>query len=394
MRGIAGRSRPAWGRAGQRWGALLAGAAACWALLGTAAPVRADTVVLQDGTRLEGKIVLEERAGPVTLQLPDGERRTVARARIARLEREEPASAYVRLVRYREGWSRLETAIVTLVHRETGQQVSLVGVVHIGDPAYYRELQRRLDGHDLVLFEGVGADSSADISGMQLPDAEARRRELERGAAGPAPFADEVPALDPLSRLQSFMGEVLDLSFQKDGIDYRRSWWKPADVTGEELLRLLAEQDFDALELLRQAVDQRARAELEGAVVRALQSLAESLVTGKPLRIVLKEAFGELLAVQMAELGQAGTEEGPRLDPFNAAIILGRNQVAEQKVLQALRIEDARRIALFYGAGHMPDLERRLEHHGLTRAAVEWLPAWDMRWEGRPLWERFRRERR
>lgn len=52
----------------------------------------------------------------------------------------------------------------------TGPEVHLVGVVHIGDGAYYRELQTYLDSLDLVLFEGVkpggmgdaGADAPAD----------------------------------------------------------------------------------------------------------------------------------------------------------------------------------------------------------------------------------------
>jgi hypothetical protein len=359
-------------------------------------PAAADTVVLEDGTRLDGKVVLAEQQGPVKLQLPDGTVRTVARSRVETLLRDEPEGRYVRLARYRDGWSRLEVASVTLLHRESGSQVSLVGAVHIGDMDYYHELQRLLDDHDVVLFEGVGADSSEDLTRMVLPGADERARQLKARPRGlPAPPAEGY-SLDPLTGLQTFMGNILELDFQKDGISYQRSWWKPADVTGEELMALLGEQDFGPMSLLRQSADARAQAQVEGAMRTALGELASSLVTGKPLRVILKETFAEVLTAQMSGLSsntapeQPEQEPAPReLDPFNAAIILGRNDVAERKIGEALTVKGARRIALFYGAGHMPDLEARLHRKGFVRASERWLGAWDMTWEPKSFWERF-----
>jgi len=51
----------------------------------------------------------------------------------------------------------LELSVRTLTPtRGDGPVVHLVGVAHIGQPAYYRALQSFLDRQDLVLFEGVG----------------------------------------------------------------------------------------------------------------------------------------------------------------------------------------------------------------------------------------------
>jgi hypothetical protein len=46
----------------------------------------------------------------------------------------------------------------------TGPTVTLVGAVHIADAAFYAAKQAELDGHDLVLFEGVRSTGMGDIS--------------------------------------------------------------------------------------------------------------------------------------------------------------------------------------------------------------------------------------
>ncbi|RME73209.1 MAG: hypothetical protein D6776_07450 [Planctomycetota bacterium] len=365
-------------------------ALAVLALLAAALPAAsADTVQLEDGRQLRGKIVLEEIGGPIRIVDADGAAHTVARSRIRAIVRDEPEGGYIRLARYSEHWARLEVASVTLVQPSTGKQVTLAGAVHIADPAYYRSLQRRLDEHDLVLFEGVGADSSEDLRTIRLPDAAQRARELRRRPPGfPPPPSDPGP-LDPLTTLQTLMGRALDLTFQKDALTYERSWWKPADVSVEELKALLAESGVGPLELLRTRADREAEQQFERTMARALQDLAASLVTGKPLQAILKESFGELLVLQMTGADAHGAGAVQKLGPLQLALIVGRNDRVEQKLDEALALEDARRIAIFYGAGHMPDLEARLARKGFRRASVEWLPAWEIRWEPRSIWERI-----
>ena len=45
----------------------------------------------------------------------------------------------------------------------TGPTITLVGAVHIADAAFYAAKQAELDGHDLVLFEGVRSTGMGDI---------------------------------------------------------------------------------------------------------------------------------------------------------------------------------------------------------------------------------------
>jgi hypothetical protein len=80
------------------------------------------------------------------------------------------------------------------------------------------------------------------------------------------------------------------------------------------------------------------------------------------------------LAVQLALQGTGGMGE-----TLNTLLIEDRNQAA-LKVFQTEMANGKRKLALFYGAAHMPDFEKRLlADYGLKRDKVEWVTAWDLR---------------
>jgi hypothetical protein len=59
------------------------------------------------------------------------------------------------------------------------------------------------------------------------------------------------------------------------------------------------------------------------------------------------------------------------------SLITDRNS----EVMAVLNRETAlgkRRIAIFYGVGHLPDLHKRLTEQGYRLTKVEWLTAWNM----------------
>jgi hypothetical protein len=66
-------------------------------------------------------------------------------------------------------------------------------------------------------------------------------------------------------------------------------------------------------------------------------------------------------------------------------LVVDRNKAA----LQVLKKEIAKghkKIAIFYGAAHMPDFQKRLaDDFGLRRDSEEWLQAWDLRLRTRNL---------
>lgn len=358
---------------------------------GAAQTTLADTLILKDDAQLPGKSVHEQVGGELVWQLPDGSQRRFERAEIQAVATADPDGIYVRLVRYRPGWSQFEVASKTFVHPETHRRITLVGAVHIADLSYFHELQKSLDAHDAVLFEGVGADSSKDLSTVSLPDAETRAQDLARKKRRSSPPQLGTSLLDPITGLQMSMARFLDLRFQKDGIDYRRSWWWPADVSSDELLALLGEQDFGLSNLVRSSFNVELQAQSEQLMADTLKGLVSTIFTGKPTQVVFKETFAELLAVQMGQLltpPQCDASGKPIVSPFDGAIVLGRNKVAVAKIDQILQVDGVGSVALFYGAAHLPDIARTLIKRGYERESTTWYSAWRMHWDHKPFWQR------
>src|SRR5437588_3480495 len=63
--------------------------------------------------------------------------------------------------------------------------------------------------------------------------------------------------------------------------------------------------------------------------------------------------------------------------PNGSVIITERNKAAIAK-LQEVMADGKKNIGIFFGAGHMGDMERRLLALGFRRTRVEWRIGWDM----------------
>ncbi len=86
------------------------------------------------------------------------------------------------------------------------------------------------------------------------------------------------------------------------------------------------------------------------------------------LKRVMAEQFEDLEGAMSAFEGPGGS-----------TLITERNKVA-LKVLAEQIAAGKTRIGIFYGAGHMPDMEQRLRKDlGAERDAERWLTAWDLR---------------
>lgn len=255
---------------------------------------------------------------------------------------------FIRLVRdAKRNPLSLEVAIVSYAPRDCSQNhptVDLVGAVHIGEKAYYRELNRRFDQYDVVLYELVAPE------GTRI-----------------APGGKDV-GKHPVSMLQSFMTDVLELEFQLRAIDYTKPNLVHADLSPEEFAQAMRKRGESFwtlfLRIWGYAMSRQAdAAESDAALLLALFS--------KDRALALKRAFAE----QFEQFGGSLTAlEGPD----GSALITDRNK----KALQVLRKQiDAgkKKIAIFYGAGHMEDFDKRLRaDFGLVPIETQWLPAWDL----------------
>jgi len=94
--------------------------------------------------------------------------------------------------------------------REGGPSVTLVGAVHIGDPRFYEALEKRLEAHDVILFEGVGPPGSGadakDLSAREKAEwSERRVRLLAMLATQAKQETGEYP--ETLDELRTAMGD-------------------------------------------------------------------------------------------------------------------------------------------------------------------------------------------
>ena len=86
-------------------------------------------------------------------------------------------------------------------------------------------------------------------------------------------------------------------------------------------------------------------------------------------------ALKRLFAAQFEDMGgMLSVLEGKD----GSTLISERNKVV-LKTLAEQVASGKRKLAIFYGAGHMPDLAQRLrDQFGLTPAKTRWLVAWDL----------------
>ncbi|RYD33403.1 MAG: hypothetical protein EOP86_13480 [Verrucomicrobiaceae bacterium] len=252
--------------------------------------------------------------------------------------------------------TRMETGLASFSLPD-GRTVDLVGVVHLGDKAYYQDLNKRLAGYDAVLFELVG-----DPSALQ-------------GKADPSE-ADEKPAPPhPLRMLQQTMGRLLRLEFQLQNIDYTRPNFIHADATGEEFEKMQKERGESMMQLMLKSMelssDPAVSEKFRAAQQIGLGDLILMFYSDKAAAR-FKIVFGQLLAESEQILEK-------KILGRNSALIAGRNEVALKKLDEVLTDPAKKRVCLFYGAGHMPSMEAVLR----TRLKAEpksftWLTAWKM----------------
>jgi len=236
----------------------------------------------------------------------------------------------------------------------------LTGVSHIGEPKYFAALKHHLDGQTLVLFEGITDSRGTNPSSNMETNAETARV----GVGG---------SKEKLSSLQVSMAETLGLAFQLEAIDYSSPHYFNSDLSVQELREIIGQTGAgESFESLLQM--------MEGSswLDTILQVVFRFLSTSPKLqglsKLALMESIGEIQGdpAQMRGLP-------PQLKQLLDVLIARRNEkvVADLK-LQLARMASNKSIAIFYGTGHMPDLEARLWELDYRPAEQLWFTAFSV----------------
>ena len=273
----------------------------------------------------------------------------VAAAEPARAEGQKPKEGdYVRLVR--DASDRpvaFDTAVVRFAPADgrAVPTVDLVAAVHIGDGKYYDELNRRFRTYDSVLYELIAP------AGTKIPEGQ------------------ELPTNNPVSVVQKLLRDVLELQFQLERVRYNRPNMVHADMTPDQLAQAMRDRGESVFSILmRMMIQSMAQQNASSASdVQLLMALFD------PNRAL---ALKRVMAEQFESLGGSLAAIG---GPQGTSLIEGRNGVA-LRVLREKLHAGQRNVAIFYGAGHMKDFDKRLRSDfGMRPVKTEWITAWDMK---------------
>lgn len=243
---------------------------------------------------------------------------------------------------------RLEVSVVTLKGKD-GFTVDLVSAVHIADSSYFQDLNHRFPGYDAVLYEMV----------------------KPKGA--PAPERGQKSG-SGVSALQRGMKNLLGLTFQLDEIDYQKDNFVHADMDVTAFFAAQEARGESLFTLMMQAYMRQLSAAPPAPAPSDKPFKFKPInfgTTPAERQLALKTIFAGMFDnLERQSLGLDG--------PEGSAILTDRNDAALEVVRQ-VRKDGKKRIALFYGAAHMPDLAKKLTTtDGLEVSQTEWLTAWDL----------------
>ncbi len=262
---------------------------------------------------------------------------------------------YMRVNEGPAGIKELQIAVRRFqISKPVEREIVLVGVTHIGTETYYRELQKILDDADVVLYEGVDGDRE------EFRNMKQNREDLGEN-----------------STLQASLAKSLGLAFQLHEIDYNREHFINSDVNSTELFHLFRGEEFTDPEGARRDTQQlmrnmQAMSAAGQAMVAMLGQLERNPDWSRAMRWCMVQTLGNIRGdiSRMAGLP-------PRMKDMMTVLIKKRNEVVMEDLNQQLSEPESKgSIALFYGAAHMADFEKRLVKE-LKGEEIEtvWVPA-------------------
>lgn len=229
----------------------------------------------------------------------------------------------------------------------SGVTVDLIGVVHIGEQEYYEELNDLFKEYDVLLYELVAPPNK------KIPK-DAKKR----------------TSTHPIGMMQSGMTDLLDLDFQLHHIDYNQENFVHADMSPEQFAKKMEERGESFFKMYLKSVGQGiAMGTKQNQSDAGFKMMMAFFSDNRALK--LKRAFAEQFESIEEQMKIFGGPEG-------STIITERNKVA-LKVLKEQIEKGKTKIGIFYGAGHMPDMdERLLKQFKLKPVGQYWMKAWDM----------------
>ena len=275
---------------------------------------------------------------------------------------EKKAPEFMRIRKDGRRIMAMETNVVRYTDsiKYPGTTVDLIGAIHLADPDYYDKLNELFKQYDVLLYEAV-KEEGAEIGNGEPPRGGGKIKKDKDMST------DTMVGLSVVSTLQLGMKDMLGLEYQMQGVDYTKKNFVHADMTTKEFNYSMKSrgESFGGMMLK----------EMGKAMGKKTNPMADldlmlSVTLGGPI------AFRRSVAAQLAD---QSADEAFADENGESTIITERNKKA-LKVLDEQLEKGHKKIGIFYGAAHMPDMEKRLKaDFYYTRGDVKWLEAWKLR---------------
>lgn len=260
---------------------------------------------------------------------------------------EEPK--FIRLKRDAQGRpAAMQTAVVTYTSKtRPGVSIDLIGAVHIADRSYYDDLNKEFEKYDVVLYELVAPE------GTRIPKGGRQEKSTH-----------------PIGMMQDGMSSILELSHQLACVDYTKPNLVHADMSPEEFAKTMEDRGESFFQMFLR---------LMGTGIAQSAAGASGMNDTELLMALFSKDRAMKLKTLMAQQFQSLEGSMSALDgPGGSTIITERNKRCFD-VLDKQLAAGKKKIGVFYGAGHLADMQRRLEKdYKFERASESWLTAWQL----------------
>ncbi len=294
--------------------------------------------------------------------------------RISNDETGEPRALQVSIVRYAAAG-------------QNNFYVDLVSAVHIGEKSYYQQLNQRFQDYDAVLFELVipeeenlerltkGADETAidtaPTDGVAVNnDKKSSSKVTGDNRNSQADGIGSNIGFSMISTFQGWMKNALGLSFQLEQVDYSQPNLVHADMTTGEFRASMRDRGESVFSTFVKMWRAGMRESMSRPITGSEFDLFKAFFSSNRELAMKQVMANEFMNMEMLD---SALSEGD-----GTTLLTERNK----KALQILDREIAnghQKIAIFYGAAHMPDMgERLINEFELLPTQITWVDAWDL----------------
>jgi len=259
------------------------------------------------------------------------------------------AHKFVRVTKDKDGQlEALQTSIASYTMKDKAGnevRVDLIGAVHVGEKSYYEALNKQFEKYDALLFELVAPE------GTKIP----------KGGRDSG---------HPVGALQRGMKSMLKLEFQLEAVDYSKKNFVHADMTPDQFSKSMKDRGESFFKMFLRVIGHSITKGQPAGSVSEVEILLALFDKNRALKLkrLMARQFDSMEVMMEAING-----------PNGSTILTERNKVAI-KVLKKQLAAGKKHVGVFYGAAHMPDMEKRLlTELKLKHTGDRWVSAWDLR---------------